>query len=126
MNIYRLRLLAAALAAASLLAAGLPATASAATSPVTTVSLGGMPTGTVIAQGRAYVSNQTLNQLDVIDVASSTLVGATKVRAPICPKGPSGCANKYAARTTSSRCHSAQAGLSQKNGAQQASIRVTP
>ena len=81
MDIYRLRPLAAALAAASLLAFGLPATASAATSPVTTVAVGGMPTGTVIAQGRAYVSNQTLNQLDVIDVASSTLVTSIPVGA---------------------------------------------
>ena len=79
MDKSRLRPLTAALAAASLLAFGLPATASAATSPVTTVAVGGMPTGTVIAQGRAYVSNQTLNQLDVIDVASSTLVTSIPV-----------------------------------------------
>jgi YVTN family beta-propeller protein len=79
MTISRLRTLAAALAAGSLLALGLPATASAAASPVTTVAVGGTPTGTVIAQGRAYVSNQTLNQLDVIDVASSTLVTSIPV-----------------------------------------------
>jgi YVTN family beta-propeller protein len=81
MDKSRLRPLAAALPVASLLAFGLPATASAATSPVTTVAVGGMPTGTVIAQGRAYVSNQTLNQLDVIDVASSTLVTSIPVGA---------------------------------------------
>lgn len=62
------------IAATSLVGLGLPASANAATAPIKKITVGGMPTGTVINNNLAYVSNQSLGQLHIIDVAAAKLV----------------------------------------------------
>lgn len=61
-------------AGGALVALALPASAQAASAPITTISVGGTPTGTVVANGRAYVANESLNEVHVIDLASGKLL----------------------------------------------------
>jgi len=61
-------------AATALVGLGLPPSVNAATAPIKKITVGGMPTGTVTNDNVAYVSNQSLGQLHIIDISAAKLV----------------------------------------------------
>lgn len=62
------------IASTALVGLGLPTSAHAATAPIKKITVGGMPTGTVTNDNVAYVSNQSLGQLHIIDISAAKLV----------------------------------------------------